>query len=268
MQKFYTLDQFQSQFPSDDACLDQIMQTRYGPRPSCPRCKRASKFHRIAKRRAYCCQFCGHQVYPCVGPHLMRSSTPLHKWFYAMFLFTTSRNGISAKELERQLGVTYKTTWRMARQTRSTMECARQILDGVVEADETFIGGKTRGRNWRAKKVIVFGVKERGGDVRTKVVNNTKRQTLEPIVRRNVRQCSLVNTDEASAYRGLGRRGYRHLSVQHRRWQWANGLASTNGIEGYTGVSARQIEIWMAISKSKRPCSKKGGRGRLVSLNV
>ena len=121
MPKTYTFRQFQADFPDSDACLAKIMGLRYGDCPRCHECKRETKYHRIAKRRAYACQFCGAHVYPCVGTPFEKSRTPLRDWFFAMYLFTTTRHGIAAKELERQLGVTYKTAWRMAHELRKLM---------------------------------------------------------------------------------------------------------------------------------------------------
>lgn len=223
MPKTYTFYQFQQDYPNDDACLDKIMELRYGREPRCNECKRITKYHRIAKRRGYACQFCGAHVYPCVGTPFEKSTTPLHKWFYAMFLFTTTRHGVAAKELERQLGVTYKCAWRMGHQIRKLMSGLEPYgLVGDVEVDETYLGGKRPGKPGRGAdgKAIVLGMKERGGDVRTRVVDDAKRKTIEPIVRENVREGSVVHTDEWWAYRNLGRRGFEHESVRHSEKQW------------------------------------------------
>ena len=82
----YTFNQFQKDYPNDEACLDKIMELRYGKEPICPACQRKAKYHRISKRRAYACQFCGEHVYPCVGTIFEKSTTPLSKWFFAMYL--------------------------------------------------------------------------------------------------------------------------------------------------------------------------------------
>ena len=104
-----TFYEFQEQFPDDDACLEHIMNTRFGgTRIDCPKCGKHSKFHKMKHQRNYVCQYCGHHIYPCVGTIMERSRTPLHKWFMAMFLFSTSRHGVAAMELKRQLGVTYQ----------------------------------------------------------------------------------------------------------------------------------------------------------------
>ena len=143
-----TFYDFQRQFPDDEACLKRIMKVRYGGTEiECPKCNKHGKFYRMTKERGYVCQHCGHHLHPTVGTIFERSRTPLHKWFYAMFLFTTSRHGVSAKELQRQLGVTYKTAWRMAHEIRKYMAKVDGdgTLDGHVELDEAYIGGRAVG---------------------------------------------------------------------------------------------------------------------------
>ena len=110
----FTVKSFLKRFPDDDACLDAIMKSRMnGERMSCPGCGVDAKFYRVTGRRAYACQWCGHQYFPCVGTPFEDSRTSLVSWFYAMYLFATMRHGVPAKELERQLGVTYKCAWRI-----------------------------------------------------------------------------------------------------------------------------------------------------------
>ena len=196
-----TFYEFQRQYPNDEACLAKIMKARYGGTAlDCPKCGVFGKFYRMTKERGYVCQHCGHHLHPTAGTFMHRTRLPLHKWFYAMFLFSTSRHGVAAKELERQLGVSYPTAWRMAHQIRKYMADVdgEWPLGGVVEADETLVGGKVKGagRGYRANKTVVFGMIERGGDVMAKVVPDVKRRTLEPIVRENVEPGSTIHTDE------------------------------------------------------------------------
>ncbi len=240
----YTFQHFEADYPDNKACLDKIMQLRYGTNPFCEECKRATKFHRISKRRAYACQFCGAHVYPCVGTPFEKSTTPLRKWFYAMYLFTTTRHGVPAKELERQLGVTYKCAWRIAHEIRKLMgSLDTPALFGEVEADETYIGGKRTGKRGRGAsgKTIVVGIKQRQGPVKSQVVKNAKRTTIEPVVTKNVRQGSVVHTDEWWAYRKLFLRGFRHYQVHHGSGQWVKGHSHTNSIEGYWSQLKRSI---------------------------
>ena len=236
MTSFY---EFQRQFPDDEACLRRIMMERYGGTElDCPKCGEHGKFYRMTRERAYVCQHCKHQLHPTVGTPMERSRTPLHKWFYAMFLFTTTRHGVSAKELQRQLDVTYKTAWRMAHEIRKFMAevDGETPLGGAVEADETYVGGKRsggkRGRG-APNKTIVFGMLERGGDIMANVVPNVRKRTLHPIIAENVEPGSTVHTDELGSYSGLDWAGYRHETVNHRLGEYVNGDSHVNGLEGF-----------------------------------
>ncbi len=119
--KLITVQQFFRRFPDDDTCLDHLMMVRYGETADCPKCGKHAKFHRLRKEPAYSCQWCGHHIHPMKGTPFERTRTPLQKWFYAMYLFTTTRHGVPAKELQRQLSVTYKTAWRMGHEIRKYM---------------------------------------------------------------------------------------------------------------------------------------------------
>jgi len=146
-----TLRQFQDRFSTEDACLDHLFQVRYGADFSCPGCDRPAKFSRVKARRSYQCNWCAHQLYPTAGTPFDRTRTPLRDWFFVMFQFCSSCNGIPAKEIERQLGVTYKTAWRMCHQIREYMRAVEGDAppggSGItVEIDEPFIGGSVQGK--------------------------------------------------------------------------------------------------------------------------
>ena len=153
MAKNYTVHDFFMQFPDDDSCLEHLFVTRNGERLECPSCEKTSKFHRVAKRPVYECQWCGYQISPMVGTPFEKSRTPLQKWFYALYLFTTSRHGVPAKELQRQLGVTYKCAWRMGHEIRKYIgkTDGANGLGGHIEVDETYVGGRKKGdqESWR-----------------------------------------------------------------------------------------------------------------------
>ena len=258
MSKTYTFIEFQQTFPDNDACLDRIMELRYGSSPVCDGCGRETKYHRIAKRRAYACQFCGAHVYPCVGTPFEKSSTGLYKWFYAMYLFTTTRHGVPAKELERQLGVTYKCAWRMAHEIRKLMATLDiSSLLGDVEVDETYVGGKRRGKPGRGAegKTVVMGMKERNGPIKTQVVKDASRATLEPLIFKNVKRGSVIHTDEWAAYSHLDRLGFRHETVQHGIKQWVRGKTHTNSLEGHWSLLKRSIR-GTHVHVSKRHMAK------------
>ena len=232
-----TITQFHAKFPDNEACLTHIFDCRFGQGHTCPKCSKPAKWYRIASERAYCCEHCAHHLHPTAGTPFEDSRTPLQLWFYAIYLFTTSRHGVPAKELERQLGVTYKTAWRMADEIRKHMA---QIdgefpLFGEVEVDETYVGGRRPGRRGRgaAGKTIVFGMLERDGQVMTKVVPDVARETLQPQIRENVLQGSTVHSDELPSYRGLNREGYKHKTVNHGEGQYAVGNKHVNNLENF-----------------------------------
>ena len=241
MAKRLTVLDFFKKYSDEDTCLDHIMKVRYGDCLDCPKCGKESIFYRIKKRPAYACEFCGHHIYPMAGTPFERTRTPLQMWFYAIYLFTTTKHGVPAKELQRQLGVTYKTAWRMAKEIRIHMGKVDgdEGLDGHVEADETYVGGKPRYKGSRRGgrsahgKTIVFGMVERGGDVMTKVVPNTSRATIEPIIKANIKKGTVMSTDEWVAYDNLGKMGYLHGRVNHGTGEYVRGNTHTNTIEGF-----------------------------------
>ena len=236
--KTVTAFEFMQRFNDDDVCLHHLMVNRFGLDRVCEGCGKDSKFHRVSTRRVYNCQWCGYQISPCVGTPMERSRTPLHKWFFAIYLFTTSRHGVAAKELERQLGVTYKCAWRMAHEIRKYMADmdGENILNGHVEADETLVGGKrSGGKRGRGApgKTVVFGMVERGGEVMTKVVPNVRKKTLQPIIKDNVEKGATVHTDELRSYNGLSKVGYEHKTVNHGSGEYVSGDSHVNSMEGF-----------------------------------
>lgn len=239
--KKITVQDFFKRFPDDDTCLSHVMTLRYGTKRDCMKCGQPTEFYRLTNRPAYSCKLCGHHIYPCAGTPFERTRTPLQLWFYAMYLFTTTRHGVPAKELQRQLGVTYKTAWRIGHEIRKFMGIVDGDggLGGHVEIDEAYIGGR---KHYESKigrpaegnnKVPVFGMVERGGDLMTYVVPNARNSTLLPIVEKFVAKGSRISTDEAQGYRTLRKMGYKHDSVNHGREQWKKGDTHTNTIEGF-----------------------------------
>ena len=232
-----TVREFFKEFSSDEICLAHLFDVRYGQGHVCPKCERSAKWYRIEAERAYSCQWCGHHLHPTVGTPFEASRTPLQLWFYAIFLFTTTRHGVPAKELQRQLGVTYKCAWRMGHEIRKHMAevDGEEPLSGIVEVDETYVGGKHPGVRGRGAhgKTIVMGMMERDGDVMTKIVPDTKRATLEPHIVGNVEAGSEIHTDEHTAYRKLRKAGYIHETVNHGAKEYARGKVHTNSLEGY-----------------------------------
>lgn len=239
MAEKFTFKQFQSQYPDDDACLLAIFRRKFGETKHCPSCGVESKLTKIEGRRAYACQE-GCHIYPCAGTIFEKSSTKLTLWFHAMYLMTATRNGVSAKELQRQLGVTYKCAWRMGHQLRELMASRSEAqhpgpLSGHVEIDETYVGGyqKRTKKGQATNKTIVMGMIERGGPFRGQVIQAATAKRLVPRVVENVAAGSTVNTDSLRSYRTLPKYGYTHVAVNHEAEQWAIGIHHTNSIEGF-----------------------------------
>jgi len=249
-----TLRQFLDRFPTEESCLEHLKLTRFGERHACEKCGKDAQFYRVKVRRSYACEHCGHQIYPTAGTPFDRTRTPLRDWFFVMFMFCTTRNGVAAKKVERELGVTYKTAWRMCHEIRKYMG----EVDGddplggpfrTVEVDETFIGGETtgKGRGFRGNKTIVFGMKERNGNVVTRVVPDRRRGSLLPHVAKHVRPHTEIHTDDWPSYDALqGVNGYWHKRVNHSAGEYVSYRpehmgATVNGIEGFWSQLKRGI---------------------------
>jgi transposase len=244
-----TLRQFQDRFPTEDSCLDHLFQVRYGSDFDCPGCGRPAKFSRVKARRSYQCQWCAHQVYPTAGTPFDRTRTPLRDWFFVMFQFCASRNGVAAKEVERQLGVTYKTAWRMCHEVRKYMASldSDDPLGGVgstVEIDETLVGGSVSGmgKSYKGNKTCVVGMLERGGELVTRVVASRTKVAMHGLINRQVLPGTTVNTDEFGGYKDLGLSGFRHVTVNHAAGEYAKPCgAGVNSIEGFWAQLKRGI---------------------------
>jgi len=239
----YTIKNLKNDFPTDEACLDFIFNNRWPKGLTCPICEKKDFYH-IKGRKSYACK-CGYQVSPTEGTIFHKSSTPLTLWFHAIFLMSQSKNGVAAKELERQLGVTYKCAWRMAKQIRLLMSDDDGPLGDkeIVELDETYVGGKAKGKRGRgaAKKTPVFGAVERDGKIKTKVVLNVRKLTLMPLIKNMVTDSSVIVTDESNSYNDVKKLGHLHESINHSKGQYVDGDVHTNTIEGFWSQFKRSV---------------------------
>lgn len=259
-ESMWSLMEFTRDFPDDAACLDWLWRTRYaidGEHAHCPKCDtvRVFKKYAIANRNtSWTCTTCGQHVHPTADTIFHKSSTSLHLWFYAMYLMVSTRCGIAAKQLERELGVTYKTAWRMFHLIRNELMTQDDgPLSGEVEMDETYVGGKPRAKDraayaklpaWQrqraaqlranAKKTAVFGMVQRGGNVSAYVVPSTRGRTLGRHVEERVLPASVIFTDEAPVYLGIAADGgYQHERINHEARVYVEGNVHTNTIEGF-----------------------------------
>lgn len=244
--KTYTIKDFEKQFPTDDACLDFLLEARYPKGVYCQKCQKITTHYRIANRKVYSCNFCGSHISPTAGTIFHKSDTPLRSWFHAIFLMASTKTGISAKQLQRELGVTYKTAWRIFNQVRKLMAEDVNPLSGKVEIDETYVGGRRQGKRGRGAsgKSVVMGMVERQGKAITQVVPNVKARTLLPMIEARVTKenKTIVFTDELPSYSNIERLGYAHAIVQHSAKQYVSGIAHVNTIEALWSTIKRGID--------------------------
>lgn len=250
--KAYTIKDFQREFPDDAACLDWLRQSHWPNGIKCETCKLITKHHRITKRPAYACDRCGHHVYPLAGTILEKSPTSLQTWFYAMYSMASTRCGVSAKQIQRETGVTYKTAWRICKQIRLVLVEQITLRGSSVEVDETYIGGYRPGKRGRGAegKTIVIGAVKRGGPITVKVIPDVKASTLVPFVREKVMPKSIIYTDELPSYNHLKKLGYVHKRIHHATKVYVQGDIHTNNIEGFWSLAKRGIDgVYHAVSR-------------------
>lgn len=249
MTKAPTLRKFLDQYPTEDACLEHLKLTRYGERHTCAKCGKDARYYRVSTRKVYSCEHCGNQIAPMAGTPFERTRTPLRDWFLVMFMFSTSRNGVAAKEVERQLGVTYKTAWRMCHEIRKYMAAldSDDPLGGIgetVEIDETIVGGSVsgKGNGYMGNKSVVVGMLERGGELVTHVVTRRTKVAMHALISANVLPGTTISTDEMGGYKDLDHNGFRHVRVNHNRGQYATKEgAGVNALEGFWAQLKRGI---------------------------
>lgn len=251
----YSFEEFVKRFPDDDACLEYVSSLRLD-KCECGR----SSWSRVKGRKSYACA-CGKHISPLKDTIFAGSKLPLRKWFYAIYLFSQAKNGVSAAELQRHLGCTYKTAWKVAASIRSLMEPESSKLTGEFEADETYVGGRPRypyfGHSGRGtKKTPVFGIVRRSGDVRAHVVENVRESTLKPLIRSYAAPESTLYTDEFVVYDRMGK-WYYHDRVKHGDKEFVKDYIHTNTIEGfwsivknnlrgtYKGVSHKHLQSYL-----------------------
>lgn len=209
----YTIRDLQRDFPDDNACLEWLKDYIYPEGIYCPVDKKMTLHYRMKTRKSYSCELCGHHVHPTADTIFHKSATPLTLWFYAIYLMVSTRAGISAKQLERELGVTYKTPWRMFHQTRSMLaDNEDDQLSGNVEVDETYFQPDAQ-KNTRVKakqpnrhyydSQIIFGMVERKGKAKVRHVKSSGVSILVPEINKSVSKQSTIFSDEWRAYKKL-----------------------------------------------------------------
>lgn len=244
----FTFKWFEQMFPDDAACLEWLRGYLYPDGIYCKLCKKVTKHHRVASRPSYSCDHCGHHVHPTAGTIFHKSPTSLKTWFHAIYLMASTRCGISAKQIERETGVTYKTAWRMFNKIRTLLQGDGKPLQGSVEMDETYFGGKRKGGVGRPMrgdktKTPILGMVERKGRVKAFTVDNVSGATLLSHAKEHILPESTVYTDELYGYDGLSHmdRGYRHRRIKHSATVYVVGDIHTNSVEGFWSLIKRGI---------------------------
>ena len=254
------------------ACADERLavefmeQQRWGDKPYCPRCGDFAVYQmkdsKTGERQAnfrWRCQGCKEQFTVRIGTVFEDSRAPLRHWCFAFWRAATSKKGVSALEIHRQTGLSYKTCLFMLHRIRTAMdETDIEPLSGIVEVDETFVGGKPRrfhgsrktNKATKKPKTAVLGLLERNGKIRPKVIADVTGDTLKAAIAEHVKPGSRIMTDDWSGYRGLKHEGWQHDSVKHSMYEYVRGDVSTNGIEGFFGILKRGLNgIYHSVSR-------------------
>lgn len=246
----YTIADLQQQFPNEDVCLDFIFNALHSTECSC-----GGTYSRLSGRKQYQCSKCRFQIAPTAGTIFHKSATPLPTWFFALFVFSNAKSGISAMELQRQIGVTYKCAWRMLKQIRKALGQDTNKLRGDVEFDAAFFGGKGNAGKDNARlsevmkaKGVAMAAYERGGQLRALVVPNEGKEAHYDFIQGNIEKGSRLLTDGTCRISSI--EGYDRQKVSHSKRQFVRGDVHVNNIEVFWGHIKRSLKgTHKAISK-------------------
>jgi hypothetical protein len=249
----YGLKSFKRDFPNEEACLQFLFDSEHTRKCSC-----GGQYRLIDGRKQFQCSKCRFQIAPCAGTIFHKSSTPLTLWFHAIWIFSNAKSGVSAKEMERQLEVTYKTAWRILHLIRKALKQSGGQLKGDIEMDSAYFGGRAYGGKYNkyqkqaiARKSVVMAAVERNGQIRAEVVEDNSERIHREFINRNVeKDGSRLLTDKSHAFKSSITMGLKHESVNHSRREWARGDVHTNRIETFWSHIKRSIKgTHKAISK-------------------
>jgi transposase-like protein len=231
-------------YDTEEECRDTLIKLRWPNGVACVRCG-STHIRTDRTRNIYDCGACGFQFSVTTGTILHDTHLPLPKWFVTIYLMTESKKGMSANQIKRTIDVSYKTAWYLCHRIRAAMtEIDAPKLSGTVEADETYVGGKVRGKGkgYVGNKAIVVGVVQRKGEIRLQVAPGNDRATLHGFIKANtVPETEAIYTDTLASYKGIGDANTRHETVNHKIEEWVRGDVHTQTIEGVWSLLKRSI---------------------------
>ncbi|MBI3232257.1 MAG: IS1595 family transposase [Candidatus Doudnabacteria bacterium] len=233
----YTIKDFNKVFKTDDDCLAYVFKYRFGT-PECPKCENMA-WYKVSGRKCWACGKCAYQIHPLAGTIFHKSDTSLKSWFFAIYKFANSRNGVSAKELERDLGCTYKTAWRIAKQIRKLFETGDFKLNGTVEVDDSYMEKTTRHIS-KTETPKAFAMVQRGGAVKAVVIRKAGMVNALPMIQSEVEKGSKIMTDSATLYMG-NLPDYEHKAINHSKGHHAKGLVHTQSVDSFFAQVKRSI---------------------------
>jgi len=234
-------------FPDEPSARKYLEGRLWEDGVTCPECKSKERIT-IRKDGFYRCNACKLDFTVRTGTIFERSHVPLHKWLYAMYLLVTARKGISSMQLAKEIGITQKSAWFVLHRLREACGTQLEMLQGVVEVDETYFGGEENNRHMydrihkprqRSEKSAVIGIRQRDGHVVAKMTDSIGGLALRKFVHDNVAKGSRVISDEAGGYAALGKEGFQHETVKHVAGEYVRGSAHTNSIESVWAVMKR-----------------------------
>ena len=241
--------QVYKQFPTQEDCITHLEKVRWNGKPKCPYCK---SLRVTPNEHRYHCNACNTSFSVTVGTIFHKTKVDFQKWFLAISLVLNAKKGISARQLARDIEVNKNTAWYMLMRIRKAMREYGDLLEGIIEADETYIGGKNKNKHWDDKdkgsqgrstksKTPVIGVIQRGGKVKAQKARNVTARTLQTFIKANAKAGSHIMTDEWLSYKGLDTKNFKHSFVKHGQGEYVNGQIYTNTMENFWALLKRGI---------------------------